>query len=212
MTTVPRHGLIIGGSEVPTDVWMDVTDPATDAVIAKVGAATRADVDRAVDAARVALTAWRRTPPLERGAAIARFARALDDEAGRVAELIHAEEGKPIGEAQAEVARACEVVHYFAAEAERLWSTVLPAGTGGRGSEIRPDGIGVVAAITPWNFPVALVVWKLAPALAAGCCVVVKPAQEAPLAARAVCEIANAAGLPPGVVSVGTKTSADQPG
>jgi succinate-semialdehyde dehydrogenase/glutarate-semialdehyde dehydrogenase len=201
MTATPRHGLIIGGVEVATDAWMDVTDPATGAAIAQVGAATTADVDRAVAAARTALEAWRRTPPLERGAAIGRFARALDDEAGRVAELIHTEEGKPLGEAQAEVARACEVVHYFAGEAERLWSTVLPAGSGGRGSEIRPDGIGVVAAITPWNFPVALVVWKLAPALAAGCCVVVKPAQEAPLAARAVCEIANRAGLPAGVVS-----------
>jgi succinate-semialdehyde dehydrogenase/glutarate-semialdehyde dehydrogenase len=197
----PRHGLIIGGAEVMTPDWMDVTDPGTGEAVAQVAAATPADVDRAVAAAREALGAWRRTPPLERGQAIARFARALDDEAGRIAELIHREEGKPLGEAQAEVARACEVVHHFAGEAERLWSMFLPAGAGGRGSEVRPDGIGVVAAITPWNFPVALVVWKLAPALATGCCVVVKPAQEAPLAARAVCEVANRAGLPPGVVS-----------
>jgi succinate-semialdehyde dehydrogenase / glutarate-semialdehyde dehydrogenase len=198
---VPRHGLIIGGVEVAADEWMDVTDPGTGAAIAQVAAAGRADVDRAVAAARAALADWRRTPPLERGQAIARFARALDDEAGAIAELIHREEGKPLAEAQAEVARACEVVHHFAGEAERLWTEVLPAGPGGRGSEIRPDGIGVVAAITPWNFPVALVIWKLAPALAAGCCVIVKPAQEAPLAARAVCEVANRAGLPPGVVS-----------
>ena len=196
-----RHGLIIGGEELVTDAWMDVTDPATGAAIAQVSAASAADVDAAVAAARAALGGWRRTPPLERGLAIARFARALDDEAGRIAELIHHEEGKPLGEAQAEVARACEVVHHFAGEAERLWSEMLPAGSGGRGSEIRPDGIGVVAAITPWNFPVALVIWKLAPALAAGCCVIVKPAQEAPLAARAVCDVANRAGLPPGVVS-----------
>ncbi len=202
--TVPRHGLIVGGEETTTDAWMDVTDPATGVAIAQVTAASTADVDAAVTAAHAALAGWRRTPPLERGQAIARFARALDDDAERIAELIHREEGKPRGEAQAEVARACEVVHHFAGEAERLWSEMVPAGAGGRGSEIRPDGIGVVAAITPWNFPVALVIWKLAPALAAGCCVVVKPAQEAPLAARAVCEVANRAGLPPGVVSVVT--------
>lgn len=200
-TDVPRHGLIIDGVEVATEAWMDVTDPGTGAAIAQVAAATPADVDRAVVAARAALGAWRRTTPLERGQAIARFARALDAEAAGIAELIHREEGKPLAEAQAEVARACEVVHHFAGEAERLWTEFLPAGTGGRGSEVRPDGIGVVAAITPWNFPVALVIWKLAPALAAGCCVVVKPAQEAPLAARAVCEVANRAGLPAGVVS-----------
>lgn len=198
---LPRHGLIIDGAEVATAEWMDVTDPGTGAAFAQVAAASPGDVDRAVDAARAALATWRATSPVERGQAIARFARALDADAGRIAELIHHEEGKPLGEAHAEVARACEVVHHFAGEAERLWSAFLPAGGGGRGSEIRPDGIGVVAAITPWNFPVALVIWKLAPALAAGCCVVVKPAQEAPLAARAVCEVANQSGLAPGVVS-----------
>jgi acyl-CoA reductase-like NAD-dependent aldehyde dehydrogenase len=198
---LPRHGLIIDGAEVATAEWMDVTDPGTGAAFAQVAAASPGDVDRAVDAARAALATWRATSPVERGQAIARFARALDAEAGRIAELIHREEGKPLGEAQAEVARACEVLHHFAGEAERLWSAFLPAGGGGRGSEVRPDGIGVVAAITPWNFPVALVIWKLAPALAAGCCVVVKPAQEAPLAARAVCEVANQSGLAPGIVS-----------
>jgi succinate-semialdehyde dehydrogenase/glutarate-semialdehyde dehydrogenase len=113
---------------------------------------------------------------------------------------MHREMGKPEGEARAEVDRAREVVHHFAAEAERLWVTQLPGATLTTGSHVRPDPIGVVAAITPWNFPVALVIWKLAPALAAGCCVVVKPAQEAPLAARRVCELAVEAGLPPGVV------------
>ncbi len=198
---LPRYGLVLDGAEVASGAWMDVTDPATGLAFAQVAAATAADVSQAVNSARAAVVGWRVTPPLERGQAIARFARALDAEAGRIAELIHREEGKPLGEAQAEVARACEVVHHFAAEAERVWTTFLPAGGQGRGSEIRPDGIGVVAAITPWNFPVALVIWKLAPALAAGCCVVVKPAQEAPLAARAVCELANRSGLPPGVVN-----------
>ena len=109
--------------------------------------------------------------------------------------------GKPLGEAQAEVARAAEVIHHFAAEAERMWTQQLPGSTLATGSWIRPAPVGVVAAITPWNFPVALVVWKLAPALAAGCAVVVKPAEEAPLAAWALCDLAERAGLPPGLVS-----------
>ena len=98
------------------------------------------------------------------------------------------------------MARAVEVVEHFAGEAARLWTTQLPGRTLATGSWVRPDPVGVVAAITPWNFPVALVVWKLAPALAAGCTVVVKPAQEAPLAAWALCDLAERAGLPPGVV------------
>jgi succinate-semialdehyde dehydrogenase/glutarate-semialdehyde dehydrogenase len=109
--------------------------------------------------------------------------------------------GKPLAEALAEVARAAEVVHHFAAEAERMWAAQLPGPTLATGSWVRPAPVGVVAAITPWNFPVALVVWKLAPALAAGCAVVVKPAIEAPLAAWALCDLAERAGLPPGLVS-----------
>jgi succinate-semialdehyde dehydrogenase/glutarate-semialdehyde dehydrogenase len=198
--SAPEHGLLVGGQVVPTEAWLDVDDPATGEVIGRVASATPEDALRAVTAARAALPGWRETPPLERGAAIARLARLMDEEAPRVAELIHREEGKPLGEAQAEVARANEVVHHFAAEAERLWTSHLPAGRGGLGSTVRPDPVGVVAAITPWNFPVALVVWKLAPALAAGCTLVVKPAQEAPLAAWAVCELAQRV-LPPGVVN-----------
>jgi len=136
-----------------------------------------------------------------RGAALGRYAALVDEAQGELAELVHAEVGKPRSEAEAEVARAAEVVHHFAGEAERLWAAQLPAGTLSRGSWVRPDPIGVVAAITPWNFPVALVVWKLAPALAAGCAVVVKPAGETPLAAWRLCELAQAAGLPPGLVS-----------
>ena len=107
---------------------------------------------------------------------------------------MHREVGKPLAEARAEVARAAEVVHHFAAEAERVWAAQVPGPTLATGSWIRPAPVGVVAAIVPWNFPVALVVWKLAPALAAGCAVVVKPAQEAPLAAWALCDLAERAG------------------
>lgn len=198
----PRLGLIVDGEDVETAEWMDVRAPGDGRMLAQVAAATPAHAARASAAARRALPGWRATPPLERAALIARLARMLDDEAGELARLVHEEMGKPLAEAQAEVARANEVVHHFAGEAERHWDAHLPgAGAWGTGSHVRPDSIGVVAAITPWNFPVALVVWKLAPALAAGCTLVVKPAQEAPLAVRLLCDVARRAGLPPGVVN-----------
>jgi succinate-semialdehyde dehydrogenase/glutarate-semialdehyde dehydrogenase len=154
-----------------------------------------------VRAADAAWPAWAALPPPERARALAAYAARLDEAQPELAELVHREVGKPRSEAVAEVARAVEVVHHFAGEAERMWTAQLPGASVASGSWVRPTPVGVVAAITPWNFPVALVVWKLAPALAAGCAVVVKPAVEAPLAAWALCDLAEQAGLPPGLVS-----------
>lgn len=202
----PRfYPLIIDGEDVPGgSAPMDVVAPRDDRVLARMGSADPADVDRAVAAAHRALSEWRSTPPLARAELISRFARHLDGIADDVAAVVADEVGKPLPEAQAEVARAFEVTHHFAAEAARIWTQHLPAESVTTGSTIRPEPVGVVAAITPWNFPVALVMWKLAPALAAGCTVVIKPAQEAPLAAWMIVDAARAAGLPPGVVNIVT--------
>jgi succinate-semialdehyde dehydrogenase/glutarate-semialdehyde dehydrogenase len=197
----PRYPLVIGDSRVDTPEWLPVDDRATGEVIGEIAAGRPQDVDAAVQRARAALPGWEAMGPVGRAAAIRRYAAVLDDHQPELAELIHREEGKPLGEAQAEVARACEVVHHFAGEAERLWTMQLPGANISTGSIVRPAPIGVVAAITPWNFPVALVLWKLGPALAAGCCMIVKPAEEAPLAARRLCDLATEAGLPDGVVS-----------
>lgn len=197
----PRYPLVIGVERVDTPEWIPVDDPATGEVIAQVAAGRAEDVDRAVATARQALPAWDALGPLGRAQAIAAYARVLDHHQAPIAEMLHREQGKPLAEAQAELARACEVVHHFASEAERLWSRQLPGPTLSTGSIVRPAPIGVVAAITPWNFPVALVIWKLAPALAAGCAVIVKPAIEAPLAARAICDLATEAGIPHGIIS-----------
>ena len=195
-----RHPLIIGGERVETEVWDPVVAPGGGELIAEMASATPGDVDRAVTEAHAALAHWSRLAPGERAAHLARYAKLLDEKAGVLADVVHREEGKPLAEAQAEVARAIEVVHHFAAEAERVWVTQIPGAGLTTGSYIRPAPVGVVAAITPWNFPVALVVWKLAPALAAGCTVVVKPAQEAPLAAWMLVDLAETAGIPHGVV------------
>lgn len=199
--SAPRYPLVIGDSRVDTPDWLPVDDRATGEVIGHIAAGRPEDVDAAVARARAALPGWEALGPVGRAAAIRRYAEVLDEHQPELAELIHREEGKPLGEAQAEVARACEVVHHFAGEAERLWTMQLPGATLSTGSIVRPAPIGVVAAITPWNFPVALVLWKLGPALAAGCCMIVKPAEEAPLAARRLCDLATEAGLPDGVVS-----------
>jgi succinate-semialdehyde dehydrogenase / glutarate-semialdehyde dehydrogenase len=196
--------LIIGGAYEDTSARHAVTAPRDDRHLGETADADSDAVDRAVTAAHTALAGWRTTPPLARAELLGRYGRLLDEHAGRIAQLVADEVGKPLAEAQAEVTRAVEVVHHFAGEAARLGATHLPAESIATGSTVRPEPVGVVAAITPWNFPVALVLWKLAPALAAGCTVILKPAQEAPLAAWALVDLAQQAGFPPGVVNVVT--------
>jgi succinate-semialdehyde dehydrogenase/glutarate-semialdehyde dehydrogenase len=196
-----RYPLLIGGRHVETEQWHPVDDPFGGDDLCHVAAAGPEQVDAAVRAAEVAGGEWARTPPTERAIALERYAQLLDEHAGELAELMHQEMGKPLPEATAEVARALEVMHYFAAEAERVLVSQLPGASITTGSWMRPAPLGVVAAITPWNFPVALIVWKLGPALAAGCSFVAKPAGEAPLAAWRVCELAIEAGLPDGLVN-----------
>ena len=202
MSTAPaRRPLITGEGRRETAEWMTIHAPGDHELLGEVASAGIEDVDRAVRAAASAQREWAALAPLERAAALRSYAALVDAEQPGLAQLVHRETGKPLAEAQAEVARAAEVVHHFAAEAERLWVQQLPGATVTTGSWVRPAPVGVVAAITPWNFPVALDVWKLAPALAAGCAVVVKPAIEAPLAAWALCDLAERAGLPSGLVS-----------
>ena len=201
MSAPARRPLITGNGRIDTERWTAIHAPGDGALLGEVAAAGPAEVDRALTAADAAWPAWAGLPPTDRARALDAYAALVDEHQPRLADLVHRETGKPLGEAQAEVARAAEVIHHFAADAERMWVEQLPGPTLATGSWVRPAPVGVVAAITPWNFPVALVVWKLAPALAAGCAVVVKPAIEAPLAAWALCDLAERAGLPPGLVS-----------
>jgi succinate-semialdehyde dehydrogenase/glutarate-semialdehyde dehydrogenase len=201
VSATARRPLLTGAGPLETAEWMEIRAPGDGELLAEVAAAAAEDVDRAVVAAADAWPEWAALPPSARARALEAYADLVDEHQPRLAGLVHRETGKPLAEAQAEVARAAEVIHHFAGEAERMWVEQLPGPTLATGSWVRPAPVGVVAAITPWNFPVALVVWKLAPALAAGCAVVVKPAIEAPLAAWELCELAGRAGLPPGLVS-----------
>ena len=201
MSDPARRPLITGAGRIATSGWTAIHARADGARIGEVAEAGPEDVDRAVRAADAAWPAWAALPPPERARALSAYAALVDAHQADLADLVHRETGKPLPEAQAEVARAAEVIHHFAGEAERMWTRQMPGASLGTGSWVRPAPLGVVAAITPWNFPVALVVWKLAPALAAGCAVVVKPAIEAPLAAWALCDLAERSGLPAGLVS-----------
>ena len=179
---------------------LSVLEPATEAVLAQVARADTEDVDRAVAAARAALPAWRALPPAER----ARLLHALADTlAGHLEELAVLEArnaGKAIGDARGEMGMVVDTFRYYAGAPERLLGDTIPV-AGGQAFTVR-EPLGVVGLITPWNFPLTIAAWKLAPALAAGNTVVLKPAELTPLTALRFSELALAAGIPEGVVNV----------
>ena len=195
---------LIGGRWRPAESG-DITEnrcPADGELLGTAPRSNAADVDAAVDAAAEAFPGWSRTPAPARGDVLFRALRLFEDEAERIARALALEEGKILAEASAEVTRTIRYLGYAAGDARRLYGVTAPAETAGTlGLTIwRPHG--VVGLVTPWNFPVAIPVWKLAPAIVAGNTVVVKPAPETPWTASLVAEIFTRAGLPPGVLNV----------
>jgi aldehyde dehydrogenase (NAD+) len=182
---------------------MDVVNPATEEVIATVAAADKSEVDAAVVAARAALNGpWGKMAARDRGRLISRMADRLLERADEVAKLETLHNGKPIFESrQIEIPASAECLEYFAGWADKVMGETIPV----RGNYLTytlREPLGVVAAIVPWNFPLLLAVWKVAPALATGNVVILKPASQTPLTALALGEIAIEAGLPPGVLNV----------
>ncbi|MEH3087097.1 MAG: NAD-dependent succinate-semialdehyde dehydrogenase [Xylophilus ampelinus] len=183
---------------------LEVADPATDAVFASVPDSGAADARAAVDAAHAAFASWRAVPAKQRALLLKRWNDLLlahQDDLGR---LISREQGKPLAEGKAEVAYAASYVEWFAEEATRVNGDVIPAPVPGRRMFALKEPVGVVAAVTPWNFPAAMIARKIAPALAAGCTVVCKPAEDTPLTSLALVRLAEEAGVPPGVVNIVT--------
>ncbi len=183
---------------------LDVTDPATDEVFATVPDGNAADARAAADAAVAAFPSWRATPAKQRAAIIKRWNDLLlahQDDLGR---LISREQGKPLAEAKGEVAYAASYVEWFGEEATRANGDIIPAPVTGRRMMALKEPVGVVAAITPWNFPAAMIARKIAPALAAGCTVVCKPAEDTPLTSLALIRLALEAGVPAGVINIVT--------
>ncbi|TMF31528.1 MAG: aldehyde dehydrogenase, partial [Chloroflexi bacterium] len=179
---------------------MRVIEPATETLLAEVAEASVEDADRAVARAKAAYPAWRAVSPGDRAKLLRRFANAVAGDAGKLAELEARNVGKPISDARGEVGMVVDVFNYYAGAPERLLGNTIPV-AGGVDMTFR-EPLGVVGLITPWNFPLTIASWKVAPALAAGNTIVLKPAELTPLTALELEKIALVAGLPEGVVNV----------
>lgn len=182
----------------------EVTDPATGEVLGEVPDGGREDAESAVGAAHRAFPSWAATTAHERAAVLRRAHAGLLDRGDELARLMTREMGKPLRAAHAEVAYAAEFLEFYAEEATRVTGEWLPSARPRQRFLVMKDPVGVVGAITPWNYPVSMLTRKLAPALAAGCTVVLKPAEATPLCASAVFEVLAEAGAPDGVVNLVT--------
>ena len=179
-----------------------VTNPATGAVVAQVADMGAAETRRAIAAAEKALPAWRKKTPKERSAILRKWYDLMLAHADDLALMMTTEQGKPLAEAKGEVVYAASFIEWFAEEAKRTYGDVIPSSLGDRRLLTIKQPIGVCAAITPWNFPAAMITRKVAPGLAVGCTFVVKPAEATPLTALALAQLAIEAGMPPGVFNV----------
>jgi phenylacetaldehyde dehydrogenase len=202
---VEGRGHLIGGDRVPaaSGATFEDLDPATARPFATLALGGAEDVDRAVRAARAAQQAWSALDPYERGRILQRLGELIEGNAGELAQLEARDVGKPRREAERDVALAVRTWVYFAGWPTKLTGTTNPADPGVFSYTLR-EPLGVVGAITPWNFPLLIASWQLAPALACGNCVVHKPAEEAPLSALLLAELGLEAGVPPGVWNVVT--------
>lgn len=201
---LPGRNYIGGWCEAQDGRRFDVTDPATDGVFAAVPDSGAVDARAALDAAHAAFSDWRKVPARQRAALLKRWNDLILANQEDLGRLISREQGKPLAEGRGEVAYAASYVEWFAEEATRANGDVIPAPAMGRRMFALKEPAGVVAAITPWNFPAAMIARKIAPALAAGCTVVCKPAEDTPLTSLALVRLAEEAGLPPGVLNIVT--------
>ncbi|MDB5959654.1 MAG: NADP-dependent succinate-semialdehyde dehydrogenase [Massilia sp.] len=188
---------------------IDVTNPATGKIVGRVPKMGQAETRRAIDAAAVAQVAWRATTAKERAAVLRKWFELLLENQEDLAVLMTVEQGKPLTESRGEIAYAASYIEWFAEEAKRVYGDTIPAPTPGKRLVVIKQPVGVCAAITPWNFPAAMITRKAAPALAAGCTMVIKPASQTPLSALALCVLAERAGVPPGVLSCVTGSAAE---
>ncbi len=182
----------------------DVLNPATGKPVASVPSFDGGDTAAVIDAADRAWPAWRARPAKERAGLLRRWHELVLEHAEDIALLMTAEQGKPLAEARGEVIYSASFIEWFAEEGKRVYGDVIPHPQQGKRILVLKQGVGVCAAITPWNFPAAMITRKCAPALAAGCPVIVKPAEQTPLTALALAELAHRAGLPAGVFNVVT--------
>lgn len=202
--TLLRTQAYVGGEWIDADsgATFDVTDPATGDVVASVADLGVDETRRAVDLAEVAQKAWGARTAKDRGAVLRRWYELFLEHKEDLALIMTSEMGKPIGESRGEVVYAANFIDWFAEEGKRAYGEVIPTHDPTKRLLVLKQPVGVVSAITPWNFPQAMITRKVAPALAAGCASLVRPASETPLSALAAAELADRAGLPPGLLNV----------
>lgn len=198
-------------SDAADGATFEVLDPADEARITAVPDSGAGEARAAVDAAQAVLPAWRATPARERARLLKRWNDLVVANEAALGALISLEQGKPLAEGRGEVAYAASYIEWFAEEATRANGEVIPAPVPGRRMLAVREPVGVVAAITPWNFPAAMIARKIAPALAAGCTVVAKPAEDTPLTSLALVRLAEEAGLPAGVINIVTASRKHTP-
>ena len=203
-----KQGSFIDGKWQLSSQQFAVYNPATGDVLAQVADASAKDAAQAVEAAASALASWSALPAGERAALLLRWYQLLLQHQDDLARLMTLEQGKPLNEAKGEVAYGASYLQWFSEEAKRLYGSTIPAPSADKRIIVQRQPVGVVTAITPWNFPNAMLSRKAAAALAAGCSFVVKPAQQTPLSALALAELAQQAGIPSGVFNVVVGTDA----
>lgn len=198
-----RDRLLIGGAWVAgTGGQQTVFNPADGLPLGTFALAADTQVDQAIAAADTALPAWKKLPAKQRATILRRWYELIVDHADDLARIMTLEQGKPLAEARGEVLFGASFVEWFAEEGKRIYGEIVPPPSDDRRLLVLREAVGVCAAITPWNFPSAMLARKAAPALAAGCTLVVKPAESTPYSALALGELAQRAGLPPGVLNI----------
>jgi succinate-semialdehyde dehydrogenase/glutarate-semialdehyde dehydrogenase len=193
---------LIGGNWVKGTARFEVQDPATGQRLADVANLGAAEAEAAIAAANKAWPAWRAKTAKERATVLMKWFALLHQHADDLARIMTAEQGKPLAEAKGEVGYGASFLEWFAEEARRIYGETIPSTDNNKRFLVLKQPIGVCAAITPWNFPIAMITRKVAPALAAGCPVIIKPAEQTPLSALAVAELAQRAGMPAGVLNI----------
>ena len=200
-----RNSCLIDGAWLTaTGASLEVRNPANGELVGMVPSFGAAETRRAIDAAQAAFLPWRAKTADERARILKRWFQLMMDNQEDLARLMTAEQGKPLAEARGEIAYAASFIEWFAEEARRVYGEVIPSPLTDRRLIVLKQPVGVCAAITPWNFPAAMITRKVAPALAAGCTMVVKPAEQTPLSALALAWLGQQAGIPPGVLNIVT--------
>jgi succinate-semialdehyde dehydrogenase/glutarate-semialdehyde dehydrogenase len=196
--------LLIDGQWVTSDEKINVVNPSTGELVGQVPKAGANEAKQAVDAAHKAFPGWSSLTAIARSELIMKWHDLINEEAQEIARIMTAEQGKPLKEALGEVNYANSFLTWYAEEGKRIYGETIPASYPNKRIFVQKQPVGVIAAITPWNFPAAMITRKIAPALAAGCTAVIKPAEQTPLTALYLAKLAVKAGIPSGVINVVT--------